>query len=198
MLSASSNLNLIPDDVLLEKNRRVKKQKGLKFGILLVIILSVVGVGLVVYNITLQKQIKSLKSEIDYKNTQIDKLKEFGKVGYSLGIRLENVKNVLKKRPEYSNLIQELQKRTPDKVSVNSYSFSDNTISISAVAKDNYTPIAEFQDNLLKEKNEGVDPEMTIFTDVKIGSANYNKQDGSVSFKFTVSYNSNALTEDDF
>ena len=111
---------------------------------------------------------------------------------------MENIEKLLNERPNFSTLVDEIHSKTPDQVIVQNYSFTgQNDISLSGIAYPNYTPIAEFQDNLLKEmKDPSVDKDKVIFTDVSIGSANYNKENGTVSFTFRITYNSDALKDE--
>ncbi|MDA1338042.1 MAG: PilN domain-containing protein [bacterium] len=96
-----------------------------------------------------------------------------------LGIRAELIGNVMSKRSNYSNLLEELKQVVPTQVDVSSLSVEGETIRLQGKAN-NYNELTKFTRSLKqKEKNK-------VFVDAEISNISLNGEDG------TVTYNINA------
>lgn len=188
-MSSAQNLgvNFIPDEVLQEKSKISKKKYGNKLSTGLAIFSLILGISLYMYNRHKVASLLTMDSQIAEYEQTIDNLKSFGAKGYGLAIRLEQAKKVIEKSYEYSGLLVQMKKATPRNVTVSNYSVNlPDSISLTAVSFPNYTPIAEFQNNLLQKE---------LFTSVKISSANLSGDLSSVNFGLTIVSNFDILRE---
>jgi hypothetical protein len=187
----SQDLNFIPDDIVDKRRLQASSKANVKLSFCILIICIVVSGVIFFYNKSLTRKNAMLESDIAKYTSEIERLKDFGKQGFVLGLRLDNIRKILEIRPNYSNLIYEVAKRTPENVVISGYSTSEKgEMSINASSLSNFTPISEFKDLLLNEK----DPEDNLFTDVKINSASLSN--GKVDFDFNVVVNLEDIYED--
>jgi Tfp pilus assembly protein PilN len=176
MPNAFSDVNFIPDEVVSDRKHESQVKSLNRFAVVGMIIALLVGFGLLGYNIYTKNKIKSLESEVQNVQTQIQELNEFAESGYKLGLRLSAIKAILDNRPYYGKVIEELYKQVPEGVTIHSLQVGDKgSVIISGLAYPNYIPIATLQDNLKTS-------ETNYFTDIRLRSAALDKSTGQVTF----------------
>lgn len=190
-MPAQSNLNFIPDSVVKERRLTKTKIAGKKFSIFMVVLTVIISIAIFWINRDQNKKIEDYKTKINQDNEKILSLKEFGEKGYILGIRLENIKNTIDQNQKISSLLNEVKSRTPQNINILQWSYgSDGNLDLKAEGMFDYSPIEKFNENLTKKDSDG----KTLFNDVQLVSANYNKSAGSVSFSFKMRVDKLMLT----
>ncbi len=189
-MPAIQDINFIPDEIV--KTRRVERTRnsGNKFFILITVLIGLAAGGIHYYNNTLNSHLIDIENGITTNLNEIANLQEFGKHGYKLGARLQNVKKILDTRPHYSRAYTEVLARIPENVTIVGWNVTEEGLfTISGRATPNYTPIADFRDNLLK-----TDPgNPQFFRDVKLISSTYDKSNGYIEFVLQLQFNSETL-----
>ena len=188
------SINLVPTH---EKSQQ-QKEKLVKAGTIVSIILLVLTIGIAgyyFYSISRIKETsKTLDSDIEALRSDIKKLSDIEISGRNLYTKFLTLKLVFENRTSYSLLLDELQKRVPADVSIDSLtSAQPGELSISGNAS-NYLSIAKFINTLTDAKfsSAGKDLEK-LFTDVKLNSVNLDLQTNSAKFFIVVSYNGKIL-----
>jgi len=174
-----TNINLVPRELIQERKFKSARKNFLYIG-LGIILLSIVSVG-VIYSLLISQKsyIKSLDEDKGKLVTDIVALKTTEEQILVLGIRAELIGNVMSKRSNYSNLLEELKQVVPTQVDVSSLSVEGETIRLQGKAN-NYNELTKFTRSLKqKEKNK-------VFVDAEISNISLNGEDG------TVTYNINA------
>jgi len=174
-----TNINLVPRELIQERKFKSARKNFLYIG-LGIILLSIVSVG-VIYSLLISQQsyIKGLDQDKDKLVSDIVALKTTEEQILVLGIRAELIGNVMSKRSNYSNLLEELKQVVPTQVDVSSLSVEGETIRLQGKAN-NYNELTKFTRSLKqKEKNK-------VFVDAEISNISLNGEDG------TVTYNINA------
>ncbi len=187
----SQDLNFIPDDIVEKRRLQASSKANFKTSLFFLIVSIIASAGLFYYNTKLVEKNTKIKDEITKYEEEVERLADFGKQGFVLGLRLDNIKKVLEKRSNYSTLVYEIAKRTPEDIIISGYNVSRaGEMSISAVSITNFTPISEFKDQLLNEDDE----DDGLFPVVKINSASLGS--GNVDFDLDVKVNEEKLYED--
>jgi Tfp pilus assembly protein PilN len=174
-----TNINLVPRELIQERKFKSARKNFLYVG-LGIILLSIVSVG-VIYSLLISQKsyIKGLDEDKDKLVADIVALKTTEEQILVLGIRAELIGNVMSKRSNYSNLLEELKQVVPTQVDVSSLSVEGETIRLQGKAN-NYNELTKFTRSLKqKEKNK-------VFVDAEISNISLNGEDG------TVTYNINA------
>ena len=174
-----TNINLVPRELIQERKFKSARKNFLYLG-LGIILLSIVSVG-VIYSLLISQKsyIKGLDEDKGKLVTDIVSLKATEEQILVLGIRAELIGNVMSKRSNYSNLLEELKQVVPTQVDVSSLSVEGETIRLQGKAN-NYNELTKFTRSLKqKEKNK-------VFVDAEISNISLNGEDG------TVTYNINA------
>ena len=184
------DVNLIPQEVINEKARQTHKKSIDKVAITILIIVVIATIAVVGYNQTLKSKLKNINNAIAVQEKIVEDLKEFGVIGYSLGVRLEKADKVMNERNRNSTLMEEINKRIPEGVELSNYSYAGgNVVNLTGRAFANYTPIAEFKDNLLSDSSD----KGALFKDAKIVSASYTNDQSSIAFSIDIYLHEGAL-----
>src|SRR3989338_5153115 len=188
------SINLVPTH---EKSQQ-QKEKLVKAGTIVSIILLVLTIGIAgyyFYSISRIKETsKTLDSDIEVLRSDIKKLADIEISGRNLYTKFLTLKLVFGNRLYYSFLLEELQKRVPSDVFIESLTASRlGELSISGSAS-NYLSIAKFINTLTDQKfslaGKGLEK---LFTDVKLNSVNLDVQTDSAKFFIVVSYDGKVL-----
>ena len=188
------SINLVPSH---EKSQQ-QKEKLVKVGTVVAVILlfiSIIVAGFYLYKINkLKETSKTLDSDIEVLRSDIKKLADIEISGRNLYTKFLTLKLVFGNRLYYSFLLEELQKRVPSDVFIESLTASRlGELSISGSAS-NYLSIAKFINTLTDQKFSlaGKDLEK-LFPDVKLNSVNLDVQTDSAKFFIVVSYDGKVL-----
>jgi len=188
------SINLVPSH---EKSQQ-QKEKLVKVGTVVAVILlfiSIIVAGFYLYKINkLKETSKTLDSDIEVLRSDIKKLADIEISGRNLYTKFLTLKLVFGNRLYYSFLLEELQKRVPSDVFIESLTASRlGELSISGSAS-NYLSIAKFINTLTDQKfslaGKGLEK---LFTDVKLNSVNLDVQTDSAKFFIVVSYDGKVL-----
>ncbi len=190
-MSAKTDLNFIPDSIVNEKKVQYTKKVGTRASLVIMICVALVAAGFLFYNLTLERKIHANVTETDLKNNEIADLKKFGEDGYILGLRLENVDNIINNRGNLSILATELHKRLPSSVTITEWSYSkEQGLLLRGTVPGTYDPIELYKVELLKNPNEGSN---NLFSDVKLKNASYDKSKGIVDFELAITVDNKVL-----
>ena len=188
------SINLVPSH---EKSQQ-QKEKLVKVGTVVAVILlfiSIIVAGFYLYKINkLKETSKTLDSDIEVLRSDIKELADIEISGRNLYTKFLTLKLVFENRLYYSFLLEELQKRVPSDVFIESLTASRlGELSISGSAS-NYLSIAKFINTLTDQKFSlaGKDLEK-LFPDVKLNSVNLDVQTDSAKFFIVVSYDGKVL-----
>lgn len=188
------SINLVPSH---EKSQQ-QKEKLVKVGTVVAVILlfiSIIVAGFYLYKINkLKETSKTLDSDIEVLRSDIKELADIEISGRNLYTKFLTLKLVFGNRLYYSFLLEELQKRVPSDVFIESLTASRlGELSISGSAS-NYLSIAKFINTLTDQKFSlaGKDLEK-LFPDVKLNSVNLDVQTDSAKFFIVVSYDGKVL-----
>ena len=188
------SINLVPSH---EKSQQ-QKEKLVKVGTVVAVILlfiSIIVAGFYLYKINkLKETSKTLDSDIEVLRSDIKELADIEISGRNLYTKFLTLKLVFENRLYYSFLLEELQKRVPSDVFIESLTASRlGELSISGSAS-NYLSIAKFINTLTDQKfslaGKGLEK---LFTDVKLNSVNLDVQTDSAKFFIVVSYDGKVL-----
>lgn len=188
----TGDLNFIPDEVIAGRRLAFQRKKENSFSFFILLAAILFSVGFLIFNRYQQGKLNNIEKSMTEKETQIAELRQFGEIGYALGMRLEQIQNIINKRYSFSILLAELENRTPERVEVKDFSVNTpNVMSLSAFSRANYTPIANFQDLLLAGQNDlGA-----LFKSARIQSAAISRQNTGVDFSLEIGLNPEALYE---
>jgi len=188
------SINLVPTH---EKSQQ-QRVKLVKTGTILAVVLLILTVGVsgfYFYQISkFEETSKTLDLDIETIRSDIKKLSDIEISGRNLYTKFQTLKLVFENRVYYSLLLDELQKRVPSDVSIESLTASQpEELSISGSAS-NYLSIAKFINTItdIKFSSAGKDLDK-LFTDVKLNSVNLDLQTNTAKFFIVVSYNGKIL-----
>lgn len=192
----AQSINLIPD----QEVREQKKEKVVKvssvFSILLLLIVAGVSAYFWYRTSTLQNQLNSLKTEIESHRQSINSLKDIEVIARTLDARYKIVSDIFTTRTRYSVLLDELNRRVPTNIKIESFGISGeegNEINLSGTGTD-YLSIARFIDTLSDGDYELAAPEMKkLFTDVTLNSVSLDGQNQAVSYTLVIKFDGNLL-----
>ncbi len=190
MTANNQPIDFLPDDVVHVRHEQAQYAILLKVSTSLLILTIVVSVSIFIYRMTIQKELISAKSEVQNQLDEIASMKNIAETGYTLGIRLSSLKEILRDRILYSKLMTEIANSTPSVISVDDIvldSVGDLTLTGTAKSAD-YTPIAEFKDMLTKNKD--------VFSNVQVLSVSGNNE--SINFSISVKIKFDTLKDTDF
>lgn len=186
MTAKNESIDFIPDEVLNSRQEDLQYNLLLKVGIVLFVISLILGGSLFVYQLMLEKDVKSITDEVNAQLREIDKMKNVAESGYTLGVRLSLLDETLKSRVLYSTFMKEISKRTPSNIT-----FADivlNTtgqLSLTGTSKSSdYTPIADLKDSFSKSD---------LFSNVKVISAQGDSE--GITFSITLDVDVEKLKE---
>ena len=162
-----TNINLVPRELIQERQFKSARKNFLYIGLALVL-LSIVSVG-VVYSLLISQ--KSYLNSLDENKRKIIadivSLKSTEERILVLGIRAELISNIMAKRSNYSNLLEELKLVVPSQVDISSLSVEGETVRLQGKAN-NYNELTKFTRSLKqKDKNK-------VFVDAEISNISFN------------------------
>lgn len=181
-----TNINLVPREIIQDRKFKSARKQFLYVG-LGVLLLSLVSVG-VIYSLILSQ--KSYLNGLDQNKTKvisdITALKSTEERILVLGIRAELIGNIMSKRANYSNLLEELKLVVPSQVDISSLTIEADAVRLQGEAN-NYNELTKFTRSLKqKDKNK-------VFVDAEISNISLNSDDGTVTYNINAYINANGL-----
>ena len=181
-----TNINLVPREIIQDRKFKSARKQFLYVGVGIVL-LSLVSVG-VIYSLSLSQ--KAYINGLDQNKTKIVAdivtLKSTEERILVLGIRAELIGNIMAKRSNYSNLLEELKLVVPSQVDVSSLTIEGEAVRLQGQAN-NYNELTKFTRSLKqKDKNK-------VFVDAEISNISLNSDDGTVTYNINAYINSNGL-----
>jgi len=186
-----TNINLVPKEIIQERKFKSARKNFLYVGFSIVL-LSVISVG-VVYSllITQKSHINNLENSKNNIISKIVELKSTEERILVLGIRAELIGNIMSKRSNYSNLLEELKLVVPSQVEISSLSVEGETVRLQGKAN-NYNELTKFTRSLKqKDKNK-------VFVDAEISNISLNGSDGTVTYNINAFINTKGLINPSF
>ncbi len=181
-----TNINLVPREIIQDRKFKSVRKQFLYIG-LGVVLISLVSVG-VVYSLILSQKayINSLDNNKTKIVTDIVALKSTEERILVLGIRAELIGNIMAKRSNYSNLLEELKLVVPSQVDISSLTIEGDAVRLQGKAN-NYNELTKFTRSLKqKDKNK-------VFIDAEISNISLNSDDGTVTYNINAYINSSGL-----
>jgi Tfp pilus assembly protein PilN len=176
------DINFIPQEVI-DRRHQIKSHSSNNRISVILFVLVLIASGVAFYfNFSLKNKIEVLNQNIAANEKKISDLQDFGKHGYKLGIRLQNTKQIISNRSNFSYMMDEFAVRMPETVSIRSVEVTADGLVFNGVTLAGYPIIAQLQDSLMEEKSEG----KNLFTDAKLRSSNFNKSSGEIEFTIDV------------
>ncbi len=181
-----TNINLVPREILQDRKFKSARKQFLYVG-LGIVLLSLVSVG-VIYSLLLSQ--KSHLNGLDQNKTKvisdITALKSTEERILVLGIRAELIGNIMSKRANYSNLLEELKLVVPSQVDISSLTIEGDAVRLQGQAN-NYNELTKFTRSLKqKDKNK-------VFVDAEISNISLNSDDGTVTYNINAYINTDGL-----
>jgi len=170
-----TNINLVPREIIQERKFK-SASKGFLYFSLGVILISIASIA-IVYSLLLTQQshINKLEDNKVKIISEITALKSTEERILVLGIRAELIGNIMSKRANYSDLLEELKLVVPSQVDISSLSIEGETVRLQGSAN-NYNELTKFTRSLKqKEKNK-------VFVDAEISNISLNGNDGTVTY----------------
>jgi len=182
----NQTIDFIPDEVLHARHEKAQYSEILKVGIAFLIITILLAVGLYVYKLMLKKDLDAVKDEISTQTREIDSMKNVAESGYTLGVRLKTLEEILDNRIVYSKLMNEIRDKTPASIMLGSISLSESTKLVLDGSADSadYTPIADFKNKLASSD---------LFSDIKVLNASGDSK--TITFSVSTSLDIEKLKE---
>jgi len=186
-----TNINLVPEEIIQERKFKSARKSFLYVGVGL-LILSIVSVVVIYALFTVQKShINKLEDTKKDVISKISKLKTTEERILVLGIRAELIGNIMSKRSNYSNLLEELKLVVPSQVEVSSLSVEGETVKLQGKAN-NYNELTKFTRSLKqKDRNK-------VFVDAEISNISLNSSDGTVTYNINALINTKGLINPNF
>lgn len=191
----AQSINLIPQE---EKQEQVKA-KLVKGGTIVSILLLIGVCGAAAYFFvqkdTLNSEISNLDQSILNSRSNIQDLSQIELSARKLDAKYKTLQSIFDSRSDYSLLLNELAKRIPTSVQVESLSFGStgDSINISGTGSD-YVSIAQFintlSDPTFAAANKGLEE---LFTNVTLNTVSLDSQNGSAKYFIIVDINKGLL-----
>lgn len=183
-----SNVNFVPEQVILQQKTKAQALSGLKIAIMISILCCSAYGGLWFYNRLKQREIDNILRSIEEQKAVITRLAEFGQKGYKLGVRLEAARDVIQGRNIYSRLFNELNGKVIDTIALTDITFtSPTTVTVMGKAQGNYAPVGEYTQRLLEN--------VSMFEDIKITQASGSGEKDAVEFTLNIKLKEGGLHE---
>lgn len=185
----SQSINLIPQE---ERKEQVKTEL-LRVSTIITIILLVVTscvAGFYYYRTsTTEKSIIDYESRIESLRSQINALADIEIIARDLDLRKSSLVDLISNRNNYSLLLEEVQRRSPQTVVLDDFNVgAGNVLTISGSA-DNYLSVAGYINNLNNVNYEQSPEELKkLFKKITLNSVNLNEAQANVDFFITVEF----------
>jgi hypothetical protein len=193
----AQSINLVPNEEI--KSQRKGKIVKLSSLISIVLLLAAAGVaGYFWYQLdSLNKELTVSKDKVSAHRRDIENLSSIEQTARELDVKYTAVNDFLSGNVAYSIILTEFDKRKLDDITIESFSFSDNSsgtsINISGSGS-NYLSIAKFIEIMSDEDYALADSRYKdLFTSVTLNSVSRDAQSAEVSFFMVISYDTSLL-----
>ena len=189
----AQSINLIPQEEKKEQAKVKIVKASTVFSIIILVVVGFISAYLFYRTSVLEKEIAAYDANIESTRADIRSMADIEIVARNLDKKYSAITQLFGGRVDYSMLAEELRRRTPDSVSIQDFTLSKNTVSISGVGS-SYISISKLLSNLTEPY-----PEITVsgleglFTNVSLNSVGLDSREGNVKFSITITYNSELL-----
>lgn len=182
----SENINLIPAEVIQERNLHNTFNRFLYFSIL-VLVISFVALGVAAFLSTnSQSKLTKITNEVSTKQDELKSLQDVERQGSELVARLGFVDTLLNNKVYNSLVMQEMNKRNIAGIVINSISLTDSfDLTINGVATST-TILQRYVSNLVAEPDN-------LFSNALIKQVSIKEDSGAATFGITVTADSTKL-----
>lgn len=190
----AKNINLVPQEVKKEQAKEKVVKRTTIVAILFTLAVGIFAGYLFVKKQLVVEKIEDLNQSIENLRASIVEMKDIEIKARTLDKQYTAVSSLLQDRVRYSLLMDELNKRKPSSVQIDSFNTSGKTeINISGKA-DNYLAISEFVNNLSNNDFSGGNESLkTLFKEVTLNSVNLDSQSDKARFFIVVETNTDLL-----
>jgi len=188
-----SDVNLIPQEEVVEQKKTAAVKSSSVISILFLILALGIGVYFYVTTSKINADIKRTDGEIENFRSKIKSMSDVEVAARNLDKKYNSLKLLFDSRSRYSLLLKEVQSRKPDDVLIQNLDTKVGEISISGTSG-SYVSVKNFMDNLLNKEFEGGDSRLKdLFVEVALNSVNLDKSSNTVKFFIVVSYQDGRL-----
>lgn len=184
-----TDINLLTKE---EKTEQFKR-KAVKFSSIFTVFLLVAVTGVSGYYFMkaagLKKEIKAEDTEISQLRSRIKSMADIEIVARNLYKKYTAIEEIFSERIYYSRFLTHFWNKVPEGVSISSFTFRGDQISISGTGS-NYLQVSQFLRNLIDEA-----PEFKVFTSATLNSVSLDPSNSSVSYSIVVGFNPEVLKE---
>jgi Tfp pilus assembly protein PilN len=188
-----SDVNLIPQEEVIEQKKTAAVKSSSVFSILFLLLALGISVYFYVTTSKIEADIKRTDGEIENFRSKIKSMSDVEVAARNLDKKYSSLKLLFDSRSRYSLLLKEVQSRKPDDVLIQNLDTKVGEISISGTSG-SYVSVKNFMDNLLNKDFEGGDSRLKdLFVEVSLNSVNLDKSSNTVKFFIVVSYQDGRL-----
>jgi Tfp pilus assembly protein PilN len=189
----AQSINLIPQQEKEEQVQVKLVKTSTIFAIILLVIIGGVAGYFFLRTTNLKSELKSEQDRVESLRSEIKGLSSIEIVARNLDTIQKTLEGIFSNKLYYSMLLEELKRRVPDSISVESFTLnSGSTINVSGGA-DNYLSIAKFINDLTNEKFGGVENITGLFTSVALNSVSLESRSNRANFFINVNFDANKL-----
>lgn len=180
----AQNIDLIPLEERIQQEHEKTRKEFIIFSVSVFVIVLIIFIGLSLYTKNLDEKIAELKSSVDSKKTLIIEKSDIEVTIRNLDAKTASLSNILQNKNYYSILLDEIAKRVPKTVGINTIDTSQvSQVNISGTAKD-YVSLAKFLNSLTQ--NQSSSPSANIFKEVSISSVTLDPFSSDAKFNLNV------------
>lgn len=190
------SINLIPQaEKEAQTKERLVKMSTL-VTLLVAILVGLVSVGLFYRSLSIKSKIKNHKVDIARYRGDITDLADIEVTARNLDSKYKALTELFVNRPHYSRLFEELIKRVPPTVLINTLSLEkEKTLNVAGEGSD-YLSIARFVNTLSEAEFEGSGEGLEgLFIDVTLNSVNLDAQSNNVEYAISIEFDASLLTK---
>lgn len=180
----AQNIDLIPLEERVQQEQEKTRKEFIIFSVSVFVIVLIIFIGLSLYTKNLDEKISELKSSVESKKTLIIEKSDIEVTIRNLDAKTASLSNILQNKNYYSILLDEVAKRVPKTVGINTIDTSQvSQVNISGTAKD-YVSLAKFLNSLTQ--NQSSSPSANIFKAVSISSVTLDPFSSDAKFNLNV------------
>jgi Tfp pilus assembly protein PilN len=189
-----ADINLVPQQIKQEQKKASVVRSTTVISIVLLLIIAGVAGFMFYRGYKLESEISMEQAEIEALRGKINKLSKIEVVARNLDMKYKTLQDILGDRLYYSVLMQEVDKRLPRSVGIDTLGVGkESTINVSGTGTD-YLSISEFVNNLAdKEFTDASAGLEGLFTDVSLKSVNLDSQTSEARFFIVITVDPNVL-----
>lgn len=180
----AQNIDLIPLEERIQQEQEKTRKEFIIFSVSVFAIVLIIFTGLSLYTKNLDEKISELKSSVESKKTLIIEKSDIEVTIRNLDAKTASLSNILQNKNYYSILLDEIAKRVPKTVGINTIDTSQvSQVNISGTAKD-YVSLAKFLNSLTQ--NQSSSESAKLFKEVSISSVTLDPFSSDAKFNLNV------------